>query len=40
MNFFLLANNDTDGIGQTLINLSSNLKKKNHNVKMGILHSN
>jgi glycosyltransferase involved in cell wall biosynthesis len=39
MNFFLLANNDTDGIGQTLINLSSNLKKKNHNVKIGILHS-
>ena len=38
MKFFLLANNDFDGIGQTLINLSLNLKKLNQEVEIGVLH--
>ena len=33
-------NNDSDGVGQTAINLSNNLKKLNHEVKISLLHSN
>ena len=39
MKFLFLANNDSDGIGQTLINLSTNLKKLNQEVKIAVLHS-
>jgi hypothetical protein len=36
MKFLLLANNDSDGIGQTVINLSTNLKKLNQEVKIAV----
>tara|TARA_B100000795_G_scaffold59933_1_gene39994 strand:+ start:1790 stop:3064 length:1275 start_codon:yes stop_codon:yes gene_type:complete len=39
MKFLILANNDDDGAGQTAINLSNNLKKLNHQVKVNILYS-
>lgn len=39
MKFLLLANNDSDGIGQTVINLSTNLKKLNQEVKIAVLDS-
>jgi len=39
MKFLLLANNDYDGIGQTLINLSLNLEKLNQKVEIALLHS-
>ena len=38
MNFLLLTNNDTDGVGQQAINLNKNLKKKGHNSKVVVLH--
>ena len=40
MKFLILMNNDSDGVGQTAINLSNNLKKLNHEVKISLLHSN
>ena len=39
MKFLILTNNDFDGVGQTVINLSNNLKKLNHEVKVSLLHS-
>tara|TARA_Y100001970_G_scaffold292847_1_gene436141 strand:+ start:3931 stop:5196 length:1266 start_codon:yes stop_codon:yes gene_type:complete len=39
MKFLILINNDFDGVGQTAINLSNNLKKLNHKVKVSLLHS-
>ena len=39
MKFLLLINNDSDGVGQTAINLSNNLKKLNHEVKVSLLHT-
>ena len=39
MKFLILTNNDFDGVGQTVINLSNNLKKLNHEAKVSLLHS-
>ena len=39
MKFFILINNDYDGVGQVAINLANNLKKLNHKVKVSSLHS-
>tara|TARA_B100001769_G_C22109098_1_gene599604 strand:- start:1232 stop:2497 length:1266 start_codon:yes stop_codon:yes gene_type:complete len=39
MKFLILTNNDSDGVGQTAINLSNNLKKLNHEAKVSLLHS-
>lgn len=39
MKFFILINNDYDGVGQVAINLANNLKKLNHKVKVSTLHS-
>ena len=39
MKFLILINNDSDGVGQTAINLSKNLKKLNHQVKVNLLHA-
>ena len=38
MKFLLIANNDTDGIGQTVVNLFNNLIKKGHDAKIIALH--
>ncbi len=38
MKFLLVINNDFDGVGQPAINLSSNLKKGGHKVKIITLH--
>jgi glycosyltransferase involved in cell wall biosynthesis len=38
MKFLLIANNDTDGVGQPAINLNNNLIKKGHESKVLVLH--
>ena len=38
MNFLLITNNDTDGIGQTVVNLFNNLKKNGHSAQILTLH--
>jgi len=38
MKFLLIANNDTDGIGQPVVNLFNNLIKKGHKAKIIALH--
>ena len=38
MKFLLLTNNDTDGVGQQAISLSSHLEKKGHKSKIVVLH--
>ena len=39
MKYLLITNNDTDGIGQTVINLFNNLKKQGQKVKLLTLHN-
>lgn len=39
MKFLILINNDSDGVGQVAINLSNNLKRLNHQVKVSTLHA-
>ena len=39
MKFLILINNDSDGVGQVAINLSNNLKRLNHRVKVSTLHA-
>ena len=39
MKFLLITNNDTDGIGQPVINLFSNLKNEGHQAKILTLHN-
>jgi len=38
MKFLLLTNNDVDGVGQQILNVNSNLKKKGHQTKILVLH--
>mgnify|MGYP001461565843 CR=1 FL=1 len=38
MKYLLIANNDTDGIGQTVINLSNSLNIKGQSTKIAVLH--
>ena len=39
MKFLILLNNDSDGVGQTAINLSNNLKKLSHETQVRLLHT-
>ena len=38
MKFLLIANNDTDGIGQPVVNLFNNLLIRGHDTKIIVLH--
>ena len=38
MKFLLIANNDTDGIGQPVVNLFNNLLIRGHDAKIIVLH--